>query len=106
MTETAGDPAFEQALEIISDPDRLLPGEEPRSKHPDDARHWTSVYAELLQFKDQLVAAARRAGGGLRQSGRHELGQDMKLLVAERSRLRKRHRFWSRRLQDLGQGPD
>lgn len=98
---TAGDPAFDAALEIVADPARLLPGEEPSSQHPDDARHWAAVYAELLHFKDQLVTTARRAGKGLRQSAQPEAGDDLALLEAERSRLRARHRFWIRRVKQL-----
>jgi hypothetical protein len=99
MSEVSNrDDAFEKALEYVADPDRLLPGEEPKSRHPDDARHWASVYGELLHFKEQLVATARRAGEGMRGSAKPEVNEDLALLEAERSRLRKRYRFWRREL--------
>ena len=97
-----GDAAFEKALEFVADPDRLLPGEEPDSKHLDDARHWASVYGELLHFKDQLVATARRAGAGLRRSARPEVSHDLQLLEAERARLSSRYHFWRRRVDSFG----
>ncbi|TMD10578.1 MAG: hypothetical protein E6J02_00515 [Chloroflexi bacterium] len=30
----------------------LLQGEDPNSRHIDDAWHWTAVYVELLQFAE------------------------------------------------------
>lgn len=98
---TYHDEAFREALRVVGDPDRLLPGEEPNTRYLDDARHWRSVYAELLHFKDQLVTAARRAGENLRRPARHEVSDDLRLLEAERTRLRSRYEFWKRRSEEL-----
>jgi hypothetical protein len=42
--------------------ERLLPGEDPASVHPDDAAHWVTVYSELVGFLRArgLVAVAVR----------------------------------------------
>ena len=102
MTDfTLQEDAFQEALRVVGDPARLLPGEEPNTRYVDDARHWRSVYAELLHFKDQLVSTARRASENLRRPARHEASDDLKLLEAERSRLRTRYEFWKRRSEEL-----
>ncbi len=104
MTDTifSHDEGFREALAIMGDPNRLLPGEEPATRYVDDALHWEAVYRELLHFKDQLLATASRAGRRLRRDGHHEVSKDLALLKAERSRLHERHRFWSRRVEHLG----
>lgn len=102
MTDTAHhDEAFREALRVVGDPDRLLPGEEPNTRYVDDARHWRSVYEELLHFKDQLMTTARRASENLRRPARHEASDDLNLLEAERGRLRSRYEFWKRRAEEL-----
>lgn len=88
------DASFNEALELLADPHQLLPGEEPETRYPDDARHWLQVYAELLRFKDELLATVRRASRRLRRAGRHEANKDLELMEAERSRLHRRFLFW------------
>ena len=100
-TTIGHDEAFGQALQIVGDPNRLLPGEEPATRYLDDARHWEAVYRELLHFKDQLLETAARAGRRIRREARHEVSKDLALLEAERSRLRRRHHFWQRRVDRL-----
>lgn len=103
MTDTAmpGDAAFREALEFMGDPNRLLPGEEPGTRYADDARHWLNVYAELLHFKDELLAAVRRASGRVRRPARAEVHTDLALMEAERSRLHSRTEFWRQKLNEL-----
>ena len=96
------DPSFREALEFMGDPDRLLPGEEPGTQYVDDAHHWLNVYAELLRFKDELLATVQRAGEGARHASQPEVNADLALMEAERSRLATRTQYWRDRLRHLG----
>lgn len=72
----------------------LLEGEDPQSREPEDALHWSSIYAELAKFHETLIERLAANGEGL----------DSKKLA----RLRERHRllsnrrdFWSARHWEL-----
>src|SRR2546421_10808077 len=45
----------QRAAEEASDPDRLLPGEDPTATDPDSARVWVQAYTELLDYKRTLL---------------------------------------------------
>ena len=81
------------------DQDRLLPGEERdlRYDDPRDAAHWVAVYGELLQLKRELLERLAERIGSASDAARTELDNDLLLLVAEESRLARRHRLWSDR---------
>jgi glutamate/tyrosine decarboxylase-like PLP-dependent enzyme len=85
------------------DPERLLPGEERdlRSTTLRDAAHWTAVYAELLDFKRDLIREVTDRFEHVADATRAELDNDLVILVAEESRLDGRHRFWSARRREL-----
>jgi len=53
--------AARKAVEKAADPDRLLDGEDPRTRFVEDAAHWVSVYSELVMFKEKLVDSAGAA---------------------------------------------
>ena len=88
---------------MAGDPDRLLPGEDPDSTHPDDAEHWIEVYRELLQYKDRLLAVTRATLSQLpEEPARREVVEtDRALITAERERFVRRLGFWDGRLVDL-----
>lgn len=107
--EPGHDPLHRQpgrdAARDIDDPNRLLHGEDPQTAYPDDARHWCSVYEELLHFKDEVLAITRRRAEELSDGAREELlGTDLPVLEAEKRRLEARHGFWVGRVRELGGG--
>ena|SRR5438105_10892443 len=85
------------------DSDRLLPGENPESTHPDDARHWVEVYRELLAYKDRLLAVTQATLSEVPdEPARREVAEtDQTLIAAERERFARRLAFWDRRLVEL-----
>ncbi len=85
------------------DPDRWLDNENPRSRLPEDARHWIQVYTELLAFKDKALATAHHSLGGMsEEEARVEMAQtDLAVMEAERDRLRRHLDFWKQRHLDL-----
>lgn len=76
----------EKAADRAVSDERLLPREDPSSRHPEDATHWIAVYSEPLAFKQEI----------LRQS------TDLIVLCAEAARLERRLGFWQQRLADSG----
>lgn len=107
MSEEPHDPLHRQpgreAAEGIGDPGRLLHGEDPDSRHLDDARHWEAVYRELLDFKRVMLDTTRRRVETASEAAREELlGTDIPVLEAEAERLAARHDFWLRRITELG----
>jgi hypothetical protein len=86
----------------IGDPERTLPGENPRTVDALQARHWAAVHAELLEVRlellQQLRGSIERVSDPLVAAGlRHNL-QALELAV---NRSRRRVAFWAHRLAEL-----
>ena len=94
-------PGPEEASEAAQDtvePDRLLPGEDERTPHMDDAQHWMKVYGELLDFKRRLLIVTDERLVSMGDAARAEVeGTDLKVLKAEADRLERRFDFWTAR---------
>lgn len=93
----------ERAGEEAADPDRLLPGEDPSTGYPDDARKWIEVYDELLRFKNRLLDVATETLKDVHgKPARHEVVETDKIVLeAEVNRFRRRLAFWKHRLSEL-----
>lgn len=93
-----GNDPVERAL----DPDRLLPGEDPRTRNREDARHWVEVYAELRHFKLDLIGQTRSRMDAMNPSSQSEVKDvDLEILLEESARLSRRLEFWRVRLNEL-----
>jgi hypothetical protein len=91
------DDAADAALDAV-EPDRLLPGEDESSVHPDDALHWKKVYAELLEFKRSLLTVTEVRLITMEGAARAEVEEtDLKVLLAEAERLERRLHYWEAR---------
>ena len=89
--------AADAALDAVQ-PDRLLPGEDERSVHTDDARHWAKVYSELLEFKRSLLTVTEVRLVTMEGAARAEVEDtDLKVLLAEAERLERRLHYWEAR---------
>jgi hypothetical protein len=87
--------ATNAALDAV-EPDRLLPGEDERTPHMDDALHWMKVYSELLDFKRRLLLVTDERLVAMGDAARAEVeGTDLKVLQAEADRLERRFDFWT-----------
>lgn len=93
--------------ERAEDPDRLLPGEDPRTAHAEDVEHWFSVYSELVQAKGVLLAAAadRLAQSREDDAKREFVSTDLEVITAEMRRLQGRLDFWKTRRAELEDRP-
>jgi hypothetical protein len=65
--------------------------------------HWARVYQELLEFKEGLLAAARKGLQELPEEAVHrEVAEtDAKVLRAERDRLQRRLKFWRQKVREF-----
>jgi hypothetical protein len=84
-----------------ADRERLLAGEDPDSPYPEDASHWTSVYAELVAFKNDLLERLSQDRKVLSEAAMTELERDENLLRLELARLKLRLSFWQTRHEEL-----
>jgi hypothetical protein len=93
----------EAALDSV-EPDRLLPGEAPDTRYPDDARHWITVYSESLAFKIEILRITEERIRSMDpDSGAEIAATDFKVLRAEEQRLQRRLTFWRAREATLEQ---
>jgi DNA-binding response OmpR family regulator len=82
--------------------DRLLPGEDPQTPHPEDARHWVSVYTQMLEFKERLLDRTRADSAGLPAPARAEVeATDLRMLEDEKSLVAERLHWWRQRHWEL-----
>lgn len=92
---------MDAALDAV-EPERLLGGEREDTPYLDDAEHWVSVYAELLDFKRALLTVAHERVEAMRDAAAAEVeGTDLKILRAEAERFARRLDFWQERVQLL-----
>ncbi len=97
------DKGTEQAAEDAVDEERLLEGENPASRHLDDATHWVQVYGELLAVKRDLLGTAENALADLEPEARREVAStDLVVLDAEMKRFSRRLTYWRERCVELG----
>jgi hypothetical protein len=82
-----------------------LPGENPKTTSVEDAAHWEHVYAQLVDFKYNVLAEANQSLEQMGKDARTEVARtDSTVLEAELDRLRRRHDFWVRRHKELDGG--
>ena len=86
----------------IGDPERMLPGEDPRTESPYEAKHWVAVHAELLEVRldllQQLRQAIQHVSDPLVAAGLRENAQALELAA---NRSGRRIAFWAHRVAEL-----
>ena len=86
----------------IGDPERTLPGENPRTANPFEAKHGAAVHAELLEVRLELLEQLRRVIGRVSDpmvaAGLTHNAHALELAV---NRSRRRVAFWAHRLAEL-----
>ena len=81
----------------------LLEGEDPDSRHPDDADHWMNAYAELVRFKESVLHRTRAERELMTNpDSTREAGLvDLTILRAELDRYKRRLEFWAQRREEI-----
>src|SRR5689334_1494704 len=92
-------PSDSDLSNFSTDPDRLLPEEDPSSNEPQDSQHWVAVYGALLKTKRQLVGNLRDMMERQEQAVQDELERaDVRLLELQIQRFEHRLSVWQAKL--------
>ena len=85
----------------VTDPESLLPGEDPTSFEVRDAVHWVQVYGELIGMTSALLERSEPTVRGMHQDAAFEAGGTQKVLRAQRLQYQARYEFWRDRATAL-----
>jgi DNA-binding response OmpR family regulator len=89
------------AKRTISKRSLPLAGEDITTNHWEDARHWLSVYADLLQFKTGLLARVARDLPKLTPAARMAASDDLQIIENQMEGYQQRLDLWYRRVWEL-----
>jgi hypothetical protein len=82
-------------------PSGPLEGEDIGTTRWEDARHWMSIYADLLEFKRGLLSRVERDLANLRPPAQEVAAPDIQLIEAQMQGYQERLDLWYRRLWEL-----
>jgi DNA-binding response OmpR family regulator len=78
-----------------------LEGEHIETTDWEDARHWMSIYGDLLEFKRGVLDRITRDLAKLTPVARSAAQQDFQLIASQMEGYQKRLELWNRRLREL-----
>jgi hypothetical protein len=78
-----------------------MPGENLKTTHWEDARHWMSIYADLLEFKRGILERVDHDLANLPEIARKAASMDMAIIESQMLGYQDRLDLWYRRLWDL-----
>jgi DNA-binding response OmpR family regulator len=78
-----------------------LEGEDLATKRWEDARHWISIYADLLEFKRGILARVRRDVAGLPPQAQRAASTDLEIIETQMHGYQERLDLWYRRIWEL-----
>jgi DNA-binding response OmpR family regulator len=82
-------------------PSRPLEGEDLLTTRWEDARHWMSIYADLLEFKRGILDRVRRDVVNLQLPAQKAAAIDLEIIEAQMHGYEERLDLWYRRLWEL-----
>ena len=80
---------------------RPLEGEDIETTDWEEARHWISIYGDLLEFKRGLLERIRSDLTRLPTVARRAAEVDLRIIEDQMEGYRKRFELWNRRIRDL-----
>lgn len=80
---------------------RPLEGEDIKTTHWEDARHWMSIYADLLEFKRGILERVRRDLAALQPEAQKAASIDLKIIEDQMLGYQRRLDLWYKRIWDL-----
>jgi DNA-binding response OmpR family regulator len=80
---------------------RPLEGEDLKTNRWEDARHWMSIYADLLEFKQGLLERVERDVANLRPVAQKAAMVDLQIIVDQMQGYQRRLDLWYKRIWDL-----
>jgi hypothetical protein len=78
-----------------------LEGEDIATSHWEDARHWMSIYADLIEFKHGILDRVRRDVLKLPPVAQTAAEADVVIIESQMHGYQRRLELWHRRLSDL-----
>ena len=78
-----------------------LEGEDIKTTHWEDAHHWMSTYADLIEFKRKILDRVTRDIAKLDRVAQNAVLADVSLIENQMAGYEKRLELWSRRVRDL-----
>jgi anti-sigma regulatory factor (Ser/Thr protein kinase) len=81
-------------------PSAMLPGENPSTPYAQDARHWATVYQELVKIKEDILEQLR-ARGHRTHAAQSQVDREGESLKIEIERLRAHLLYWQERAKSL-----
>jgi hypothetical protein len=85
----------------VVEPSQPLEGEDLTTTHWEDARHWMSVYADLLRFKIGILDRVERELPKLSPVARLAASEDLGIIENQMKGYQARLDLWYQRLWDL-----
>jgi DNA-binding response OmpR family regulator len=82
-------------------PSRPLEGEDLATNRWEDARHWMSIYADLLEFKRGILSRVQRDIPSLQPVAQKAAAVDLEIIEAQMLGYQARLDIWYRRLWEL-----
>jgi hypothetical protein len=80
---------------------RPLEGENIGTNRWEDARHWMSIYADLLEFKRGILGRVRRDMASLSPPAQKAASTDLEIIETQMDGYQERLDLWYRRLWEL-----
>ncbi|MGA8923328.1 MAG: hypothetical protein WB682_09300, partial [Candidatus Dormiibacterota bacterium] len=80
---------------------RPMPGENIKTTHWEDARHWMSIYADLLEFKRGILDRVRRDIAKLPAPAQRAASEDLQIIGDQMRGYEARMDLWNRRVWEL-----
>jgi hypothetical protein len=80
---------------------RALEGEDIETNRWEDARHWMSIYADLLEFKRGILGRVRRDMTSLSPPAQKAASVDLEIIETQMNGYQERLDLWYRRLWEL-----
>ena len=82
-------------------PARVLEGEDLKTSHWEDARHWMSIYADLLEFKRGILDRVKRDVTSLQPIARKAAEADVQIIEDQMQGYQERLDLWYKRIWEL-----
>jgi DNA-binding response OmpR family regulator len=80
---------------------RPLEGEDIGTTHWEDARHWISIYVDLLEFKRGILDRIRRDLAKLPPVAQGAVETDVEIIESQMEGYQRRVELWSQRVREL-----
>jgi DNA-binding response OmpR family regulator len=91
----------EFASPVTNEASRPLEGENLKTSHWEDARHWMSIYADLLEFKRGILDRVKRDVASLQPLARKAAAADVQIIEDQMQGYQARLDLWYSRIWEL-----